>query len=90
MSANVEYALTAIYNQVPDNIPYGEFKAGDINTIFSKPEKIGESESVWGIGQIEFEIQTWYSYAENSLPNLEKLESDLGNGIVPIFEPNPV
>lgn len=89
LAANVEYALSAIYNQVPDNIPYGEFKAGEITPSFSRAEKIGKSESVFGLGHIEFEIQTQYSFAENALPNLVELEADLGNGIKPIFEPNP-
>lgn len=89
LGANVEYALTAISNQAPDNIAYGDFRRGKIVTNFSKPEKIGESDSVWGIGQVELDIQTTYDYADVTLPNLEELEIDLGNGMVPVFEPNP-
>jgi hypothetical protein len=90
LAANVEYALTAIYNQVPDNVPYGDFSIGEISTDFLKPQKIGESESVWGLGQVELDITTAYSYDDITLPNLEELELDLGNGITPLFTPNPV
>ena len=88
LAAQVEYELTAIKNQNLDNVNYGDFQIGKITTNFSKPEKIGKSESVWGLGQIELDIVTAYDYKDVSLPNLEELQANLGY-FVPLFTPNP-
>lgn len=89
LAANVEFGLTAIYNQVPDNITKGDFQIKQLRTNFSKPEKVGESDSVWGLGQIELDIRTAYTYDAAALVNLNTLTTDIGNGLAQTFNPNP-